>query len=60
MNDFTRKALGGAISGLVSAILIDIHAWSQTPSPFDWSLAIRRWIAGSLAGFAAALGYIDG
>lgn len=59
MNDFSRKVLSGAASGLVSAILIDIHAWSQTPGPFDWPLALRRWVAGALAGLASGLGLIQ-
>lgn len=48
----------GAISGFVAAALIDIHAWSASAdnTPFNWQLALKRWIGGAFAG--ATAGYV--
>ncbi len=53
-----KKIVAGAVSGLVTAVLIDINAWSKAPSgsPFDWKLAFKRWVAGAVSGATAALG----
>lgn len=60
MNELNwQKLVAGAVSGLLSAILIDVHAWSKSgeDNPFDWGLAAKRWVGGILAGVMGALGY---
>ncbi len=53
-----KNTLIGALSGFLSALLVDLHAWSKAPygSPFDWRLGITRWIGGAAAGASAAWG----
>jgi hypothetical protein len=52
-----KLLLAGAISGCAAALVVDINAWSKSKKPFDWGLAIRRWIAGAVSGAAAAAGF---
>ena len=58
-----KLVIAGAVSGFVTAFLTDLNAWSRsTPkgeanAPFDWSLAVKRWVAGAMAGGAAAAGW---
>ena len=51
-----KNILIGALSGLLSAILIDLHAWSKADygTPFDWRLGVGRWLAGAAAGISTA------
>ncbi len=51
-----KNILIGALSGFLSAMLVDLHAWSKAPygTPFDWKLASTRWLAGAAAGVSAA------
>lgn len=55
------RALILGLAGLLSAVVVDLDAWKQTPSEdgtkpkFSWSIAIRRWLAGFLTGFVAGL-----
>ena len=64
MNELTKKVASGAISGFVSAFLIDLNAWSKSEGedgemePFSWKLAIKRWVAGAASGAVAALGIV--
>jgi hypothetical protein len=51
-----EKALYGAISGLLAAVLVDLDAWKGS-GRFDWQVAVPRWIAGAIAGSAASLGF---
>ena len=51
-----RAIATGALSGFLSALLIDVNAWSRSQSAFDWGLAAKRWIAGAATGALAALG----
>lgn len=48
--------LKGAIAGAVSAAVVDINAWAKSSTPFDWKLAIKRWVAGAMTGATAAAG----
>lgn len=56
MNDITRKALSGAVTGLLGAFLTDLHAWSKSGGVFDWKLAVKRWVVGAVSGATAGLG----
>ena len=56
MNETTRKALTGAVSGLFGAFLVDLHAWSKSGGNFSWALASKRWLAGAISGATAGLG----
>lgn len=53
-----KKIFAGAVSGLVAAVVVDVHAWSKAPKgeAFDWALAVKRWVAGAISGATAALG----
>lgn len=53
-----KPILGGALTGFVSAFLIDLDAWKMAPkdSKFDWSLAVKRWLAGAISGALAGAG----
>jgi len=55
MFDF-KKIIAGAISGFCGAALVDVHAWSKSREPFDWGLAVRRWVAGAVSGATAGFG----
>lgn len=53
--------LTGAIGGFLSAVLVDVNAWGHSGNPgdrpkFDWGLAAKRWVAGSVAGAVAGIG----
>lgn len=53
-----KLILAGAISGLASAVVVDLNAWSHTPgAPFDWGLALRRYIKGAITGALSASGF---
>jgi len=44
------------IAGIVTAITIDLHAWSQDPTQkFDFKIASKRWIAGGVIGAVALI-----
>lgn len=51
-----KKIAVGAVSGLVSAVLVDLHAWSGSTGGFDWKKAATRWIGGAISGAASAAG----
>lgn len=53
-----KKIIAGAIVGFVTAAVVDVKKWSKWPkgTPFDWSEAVKTWIAGAVSGAAAALG----
>lgn len=57
----TRKLLAGAISGFVSAALVDLNAWAKADkaepgTKFDLNLAAKRWLTGALSGAMTAAG----
>jgi len=56
MNELTKKIIAGALSGVLAAIVVDVHAWSKGEGSFDWGLALKRWVAGGVSGAAAAAG----
>ena len=57
MNELGKKVIAGAVSGFVSALLVDINAWkSSGENAFDWRLAVKRWVLGSVSGALGALG----
>ena len=51
-----KVLIAGAVSGFVSAVLVDIHAWSSGQGAYDWSKALKRWVAGAISGAAAGAG----
>lgn len=51
-----RKGLVGAFAGFLSAVVVDVNAWVKANDKFDWGLAVKRWIAGAVTGFAAGMG----
>jgi hypothetical protein len=58
MNDTLKRMIVGAVSGFVSAFLVDLNAWlkSGEDTKFDYVLAIKRWVAGAVSGLATSLG----
>lgn len=56
-----KAVIAGAVSGFVSALVIDVSAWSKSNkkdgSAFDFKLAFQRWIAGAMTGGMAAMGW---
>lgn len=56
-----KKIVAGAVAGFVSALVIDVNAWSKTDlgtgkKRFDWMLAFKRWVAGAVSGVVVASG----
>lgn len=51
-----KTVIAGAVSGFVSAFLVDLHAWSQSEEKYNWTKAFKRWVAGAVSGAAAAAG----
>lgn len=46
-----KSLIAGAVSGFLSAFLVDLNAWKKSPGvAFNWSLAIQRWILGAVTG----------
>lgn len=58
MSQEIRKIIAGAISGFLSAFVVDVMAWSKHRGvkPFNWGVAAKRWVAGVITGVVAALG----
>lgn len=52
-----RNVIGSAIGGLISAVLVDVHAWSKSNERFDLRLASGRWLAGLTSGILAGFGF---
>lgn len=52
-----KMIVAGALGGFLAAVAVDIHAWSKTEGDYDWGLAVKRWVAGAVAGAAGALGF---
>ena len=54
-------AVRGALSGLVAAAIVDVHAflrWRsvQEATAFDWHTAVLRWAQGAVGGALTAAG----
>ena len=58
MNEQVKKVIAGALSGFVSAFLVDLNAWKSNEAieHFNWALAIKRWLAGAMSGALTGLG----
>ena len=58
MNELIKKVVAGALSGFVSAFLVDLNAWksNEAMEHFNWALAIKRWLAGAVSGALTGLG----
>ena len=58
MNEQVKKVIAGALSGFVSAFLVDLNAWKSNEAieHFNWALAIKRWLAGAVSGALTGLG----
>lgn len=56
MTELTKKLIAGAISGFLAAAVVDVQAWSKSKEPFDWGLALKRWVAGAISGATGAFG----
>lgn len=60
-----KVLLAGAISGIVSAASVDIHAFRSSPNPigsiktFNWKLALTRWALGGVTGALGAAGLVQ-
>jgi hypothetical protein len=68
MSEVLKRVLAGALGGFVSAVLVDLNAWSRSSSAsgstsddsvpdFDWGLAVKRWVSGAVSGALAAGGF---
>ena len=59
MNELLKKIIAGALSGFVSAFLVDLNAWksNEAMEHFNWALAIKRWLAGAVSGALTGLGF---
>lgn len=51
-----KTIVAGALGGFLSALAVDVHAWSKSAEPFDWALALKRWVAGAVTGAASGAG----
>lgn len=57
MKPIAKHIIGGAVAGLITAIGVDVDAWSKSSSfSFDIKLALKRWIAGTVSGALAGAG----
>ena len=56
MNELAKKLIAGAVSGVLAALVVDINAWSKTQEPFNWGLAVKRWVSGAITGATGAFG----
>jgi hypothetical protein len=58
MNELVKKVVAGALSGFVSAFLVDLNAWksNEAMEHFNYALAIKRWLAGAVSGALTGLG----
>jgi H+/Cl- antiporter ClcA len=58
MNELLKKIIAGALSGFVSAFLVDLNAWksNEAMEHFNYALAIKRWLAGAVSGALTGLG----
>jgi len=58
MNELVKKIVAGALSGFVSAFLVDLNAWksNEAMEHFNYALAIKRWLAGAVSGALTGLG----
>ena len=57
MTDPVHKALRGAVYGVLGGAIVDLHAYlTGSDTKFDWKLAMKRWLAGGIAGIAGELG----
>jgi hypothetical protein len=59
MNELIKKVVAGALSGFVSAFLVDLNAWKSNEAieHFNYALAIKRWLAGAVSGALTGLGF---
>jgi hypothetical protein len=59
MNELIKKVVAGALSGFVSAFLVDLNAWKSNEAMeyFNYALAIKRWLAGAVSGALTGLGF---
>lgn len=53
-----KAIVSSVLSGILAAVIVDINAWSKAtgPAPFDWGLAVKRWVAGGIAGLTGGAG----
>ena len=58
MNELIKKVIAGALSGFVSAFLVDLNAWksNEAMEHFNYALAVKRWLAGAVSGALTGLG----
>lgn len=59
---FANPILRGALSGLVAAATVDIHAFLTWKDPTDakaynWRLAVLRWAQGTVTGALTGAGF---
>ena len=55
-----KNVIGGAVSGFLAAVLVDVDAWRKSSGAFDWGLALKRWVSGAIAGALAGAGIGSG
>jgi len=55
MEERLKAMIAGAVGGFLAAVVVDVNAWSKSKDPFDWGLALKRWLAGLLAGAIGGL-----
>ncbi len=57
-----QKILNGAVAGILSAVIVDLHAWQNDgfafswAKSFEWRVAIIRWLQGAVTGALAGAG----
>ncbi len=59
---FQNNLVKGALSGLLAAVVVDIHAFTKWRdydkfSEFNYKLMLTRWLQGAVMGALGALGY---
>lgn len=63
LNVFAHSTIGrGAITGLVTAAGVDLHAFAswksaQEAATYNWRVAGWRWFQGAVSGAVVAAGY---
>ena len=56
-----QKIVMAAVSGFLSALIVDLQAWQKSGGQgFDWKLAFGRWVSGAVAGLLTGLGFTQG
>lgn len=51
-----KPTLVGALTGFITALAVDLHAWADSDADFNWKKAAKRWVAGAIGGATVGAG----